>query len=319
MLKTDPVNELLSRKNCPEHSTTPEQDQQKSISIAIIGKPNAGKSSLLNKLIGQKISIVTPKVQTTRTIITGIVSIKNTQLVILDTPGIFEPKKQLEKAMVRCAWSSLHGVDLVLMLLDSTQNIDQVTLQILKKLQNLPINLLFLLNKIDIPSKYLETIDKSLKAYNNANTLKISVRTGKNIHKLLDFLQQQAKFAPWLYEKDDITNLSMRFLAAEVTREQLFLQLHQELPYNLTVHTESWQENNDLSIKICQVIIVTKESYKSIILGKNGIKIKEIGYNARLEMQKAFDCRIHLFLFIKVRELWQDDAQIYRDMRLQKI
>ncbi len=293
---------------------------QKTITICIIGKPNAGKSSLLNKLIGQKISIVTNKVQTTRSIITGIVTIKDTQLIILDTPGIFEPKKQLEKAMVRCAWSSLHGVDIVLLIIDSTKPIDQFTLQILKKLQNLKINLIFLLNKIDIPSKYIEEIENIIRSqFIDANIFKISVLNGENINNLLSYIQSQAKRSPWLYEEDDVTNLPMRFLAAEITREQLFLNLHQELPYNLTVQTEMWQENNDKSIKIHQVIVVSKNSYKTIILGKNGCKIKEIGSKARIEMQLAFDCKIHLFLFVKVRELWENDPHSYSHMRLQQV
>ncbi|WP_341747351.1 GTPase Era [Candidatus Tisiphia endosymbiont of Dascillus cervinus] len=293
---------------------------QKTISLCIIGKPNAGKSSLLNKLIGQKISIVTNKVQTTRSIITGIVTIKDTQLIILDTPGIFEPKKQLEKAMVRCAWSSLYGVDLVLLIIDSTKPIDQFTLQILKKLQTLKINLIFLLNKIDNPSEYLEEIENTLKSQFIDNyILKTSVLSGKNINKLLNYIQSQAKESPWLYEEDDVTNLPMRFLAAEITREQLFLNLHQELPYNLTVQTEMWQENNDKSIKIHQVIVVSKNSYKTIILGNNGCKIKEIGSKARIEMQLAFDCKIHLFLFVKVRELWENDPHSYRYMRLKQV
>lgn len=293
---------------------------QKTISLCIIGKPNAGKSSLLNKLIGQKISIVTNKVQTTRSIITGIVTIKDTQLIILDTPGIFEPKKQLEKAMVRCAWSSLHGVDLVLLIIDSTKPIDQFTLQILKKLQTLKINLIFLLNKIDIPSQYTEEIENIIRSqFIDANIFKISVLNGENINNLLNYIQSQADLSPWLYEEDDVTNLPMRFLAAEITREQLFLNLHQELPYNLTVQTEMWQENNDKSIKIHQVIVVSKNSYKTIILGNNGCKIKEIGSKARIEMQLAFDCKIHLFLFVKVRELWENDPHSYSHMRLKQV
>ncbi len=312
----------MDQENVQQTSPNQLSGKQKVLSIAIIGKPNVGKSSLLNKLIGEKLSIVTPKVQTTRTIITGIVTIKDTQLIILDTPGIFEPKKQLEKAMVRCAWSSLHGVDLVLMMLDSAKDIDQMTLQILERLQNFKINLLFLLNKVDIPSKYLEKIEEILKPY-GCNTLKISALSGKNIPQLLNFLLKQAKPAPWLYAQDDLTNLPMRFLAEEITREQLFLQLHQELPYNLTVQTENWQEDsehkNDKSIKISQVIIVSKDSYKAMILGKNGSKIKEIGYKARIEIQQAFDCKIHLFLFVKVRQLWENDPLSYSYMRLQKI
>jgi GTP-binding protein Era len=293
---------------------------QKTISLCIIGKPNAGKSSLLNKLIGKKISIVTNKVQTTRFIITGIVTIKDTQLIILDTPGIFEPKKQLEKAMVRCAWSSLHGVDLVLLIIDSTKPIDQFILQILRKLRDLKINLIFLLNKIDIPSQYIEEIENIIGSqFIDANIFKISVLNGENINNLLNYIQSQAELSPWLYEEDDVTNLPMRFLAAEITREQLFLNLHQELPYNLTVQTEMWQENNDKSIKIHQVIVVSKNSYKTIIVGKNGCKIKEIGSKARIEMQLAFDCKIHLFLFVKVRELWENDPHSYSHMRLRQV
>lgn len=310
------------QKDLPQTTSNQPDFKQKLLSIAIIGKPNVGKSSLLNKLIGHKLSIVTPKVQTTRTIITGVVTIKDTQLIILDTPGIFEPKKQLEKAMVKCSWSSLHSSDLVLMMIDSTKAMDQSTLHILQQLQNFKINLLFLLNKIDIASKYLAEIEETLKSQNH-NFLKISVISGKNIQQLLNILLKKAKLAPWLYASDDLTNLPMRFLAEEITREQLFLQLHQELPYNLTVQTEDWQENlatpqRDQSIKISQVIIVSKDSYKSMILGQNGSKIKEIGYKARLEMQQAFDCKIHLFLFVKVRELWENDPVAYNFMRLQK-
>lgn len=293
------------------------QEQQKSLSLCIIGKPNAGKSSLLNKLIGSKISIVTPKVQTTRSIITGIVTLEDTQLIILDTPGIFEPKKKLEKAMVRCAWSSLHGVDLVLLIIDSTKPLDQLTLQILERLKTLKINILFLLNKIDIPFNYSEEIENNIKSqFPDSNVFKISVLSGKNINALLTYIKTQANLAEWVYAEDDITNLPMRFLAAEITREQLFLNLHQELPYNLTVQTEMWQEHNDKSVKINQVIVVSRDSYKTIILGKNGSKIREIGTNARLEMQKAFDCKIHLFLFVKVRELWENDPHSYSHMRL---
>lgn len=297
-----------------------ERTQQKTISLAIIGKPNAGKSSLLNKLIGQKISIVTPKVQTTRSIITGIVTLKNTQLIILDTPGIFQPKKKLEKAMVRCAWSSLHSADIILLIIDSTKPIDDATIKILEKLHHLKIKVVFLLNKIDVPTKYLPEIENIITTrFPDAKIIKISVLSGQNIDKLLIYLKNQAKITPWLYSEDDITNLPMRFLAAEITREQLFLQLHQELPYNLTVQTEIWQENKDKAVKIHQVIIVSRDSYKTIILGKNGSKIKEIGTMARMEMQAAFDCKIHLFLFVKIREFWENDPDSYNHMRLQQI
>lgn len=290
---------------------------QKTISVCIIGRPNSGKSTLLNKLIGQKISIVTPKVQTTRSIITGIVTIKDTQIILYDTPGIFEPKSRLEKAMVRCAWSSLHSADIVMLIIDSLKPLDEITCDILKKLSSLKIIPVFLLNKIDVKSQYIENIQASLNAtHPESLILLISALSGKNIDELLEYITAQAKFSPWLYEEDDMTDLPMRFLAAEITREQLFLNLHQELPYKLTVQTESWEERPDKSIKIYQVIVVTREGYKTMILGKNGSKIKEIGAQARKEMEEFFNCRIHLFLFVKVRELWEDNPDFYRHMKL---
>jgi len=292
------------------------QSTQKTISLCIIGKPNAGKSSLLNKIIKQKISIVTPKVQTTRSIITGIITIEDTQIIILDTPGIFEPKKQLEKAMVRCAWSSLHSVDIVMLIIDSEKPLDSFTYQILERLKSVKIKLVFLLNKIDLKSKYLaETVKQLTTDFPNIMLFLISVFSGENIDNLLSYIISQATPTKWLYEADDVTNLPMRFLAAEITREQLFLNLHEELPYNLTVQTEAWEEYRNKSIKINQVIIVSRESYKTIILGKNGAKIKEIGCLARLEMEKSFDCKIHLFLFVKVRD-WEISPDAYQHMRL---
>ena len=234
--------------------------EQKTISVCVIGKPNAGKSSLLNHVIGQKISIVTPKVQTTRSQITGIITIKDTQIIMLDTPGIFEPKKQLERAMVRCAWSSLHGVD-------------------------------------------------------NPKIFKISALSGAGIDELLKYLCSIATNSPWQYEKDDITTSPMRFLAAEITRERLFLNLHEELPYNMTVQTETWEEKNG-ALYIHQAIIVARENHKMMILGKNGAKIKEISSMARLEMEKSFETKVHLFLFVKVRELWENMPEFYHSMGL---
>lgn len=290
---------------------------QKTVSVCIIGRPNSGKSTLLNKLIGQKISIVTPKVQTTRSIITGIVTIKDTQIILYDTPGIFEPKSRLEKAMVRCAWSSLHSADIVMLIIDSLKPLDKITLEILKKLSSLKITPVFLLNKIDVTSKYFADIQAMLTAAHPKNLVfPISALVGKNIDELLEYIISQAKPSPWLYEEDDMTDLPMRFIAAEITREQLFLNLHQELPYKLTVQTESWEERGNKSVKIHQVIVVTRESYKIIILGKNGSKIKEIGAQARQEMEQFFNCKVHLFLFVKVRELWEDNPDFYRHMKL---
>jgi len=292
------------------------QLSKKTISVSIIGKPNAGKSSLLNKMIGQKISIVTPKVQTTRSIITGIVTIDDTQIIILDTPGIFEPSKNLERAMVRCAWSSIHSADIVMMIIDSTKDLGKQSLNILTKLVELKIKPIFLLNKIDLNPIYLSTISEYItEHFKDAPIFQISALSGKNINNLMDYICSQAQTSQWLYEEDDVTNLPMRFLASEITREQLFLNLHEELPYNLTVQTEAWQENKDKSVKINQVIIVSKENYKMIILGKRGEKIKEIGTKARLEIEKSLGFKVHLFLFIKVRD-WEKSPEFYHYMGL---
>lgn len=292
------------------------KNNQSILSVAIIGRPNVGKSSLLNLLIGQKISIVTHKTGTTRSAITGIVNVKNTQLILLDTPGIFEPKKSLEKAMVRCAWASLHNVDVVALVIDSTKNLDDGVLQIIKRLKAQKINTIFVLNKVDLGlSKHRELTSALLQTSENPTIFNISAKTGYGIKQLLKYFCSIAEQSEWVYEKDDITNLPMRFFASEITREQLFLKLDEELPYNLTVQTETWTEMDNGSIKINQVIVVSKENYKMIILGKNGSKIKEIGSKARLELEKFLDCRVHLFLFVKVRD-WEDSPEYYDYMGL---
>lgn len=291
---------------------------QKTVSVCIIGRPNSGKSTLLNRIISEKLSIVTPKVQTTRSIITGIITLKDTQIILYDTPGIFEPKGTLEKAMVRCAWSSLHSADIVMLIVDSLKPLDSITHDILNKLRSLNVVPVLLLNKIDVESKYINDTKAFLtKNYSDSLLFPISALSGKNIQKkLLEYIISKAKVAPWLYEEDDITDLPMRFIAAEITREQLFLGLQQELPYKLTVQTEKWEELKDKSVKINQVIIVSRESYKTIILGKNGSKIKELGVKSRMQMQQFFGFPVHLFLFVKVRELWEDNPNYYEYMKI---
>lgn len=286
-------------------------EDQKLLSACIIGKPNAGKSTLLNRIIGQKISIVSPKVQTTRSMITGIVTLEDTQLILFDTPGIFEAKRKLEKAMVRCAWSSLNGADLVVLILDSSVKIDKTTTHIISRLKELNKTIVFLLNKIDINCKcYSDNLNYLNDECPDSVKFNISALKGNGVDGFVAFLKANAKKSPWLYENDDMTNLPMRFLAAEITREQLFLQLDQELPYNLTVENESWKVQKDGSVKVNQVIIVSKEGYKTIILGKKGERIKEIGTKARISMESLFGLKIHLFLFIKVRKSWEDSVCI---------
>lgn len=294
-----------------------QSNSKQSLSVCIIGKPNAGKSTLLNRIIGQKISIVTPKVQTTRSIITGIVTFGSVQLVLFDTPGIFEPKKKLEKAMVRCAWSSLNSADIIVLIIDSSTKLDDITREIVKKVSLLNKKTVFLMNKIDLKSKYF--IDNASfldKTAPNARLFNISALEGKGVDDFLSYLKENASCSGWLYDEDDVTNLPVRFLASEITREQLFLKLEQELPYNLTVDYESWEEQKNGSVKINQVIVVSRDSHKNMIIGKNGSKIKEIGTAARANIEKLLDHKVHLFLFVKVRKNWEDNPEFYHTMGL---
>lgn len=294
-----------------------ESDLRKSLSVCIIGKPNAGKSTLLNHIIGQKISIVTPKVQTTRSIITGIITIDDVQLVLFDTPGIFEPKKKLEKAMVRCAWSSLNSADIIVLIVDSSTKLDDMMQEIVKRISTLGKPIVFLMNKIDLKSKYfLDNVSFIDKSSPGSRLFNISALSGNGVPVFLDYLKSQATNTGWMYNEDEMTNLPARFLASEITREQLFLQLEQELPYNLTVEYETWEEKNDGSVKINQVIIVTRDSYKQMIIGKNGSRIKEVGSIARANIEKLLGCKIHLFLFVKVRKNWESNPESYHTMGL---
>lgn len=288
---------------------------KKTLSVCIVGKPNSGKSTLLNYIIGEKISIVTPKVQTTRSIITGIVTFEDVQLVLFDTPGIFEPKKKLEKAMVRCAWSSLGSADMIVLIIDGSMKIDDGIKDIIYRISESGKPITFLLNKIDIKTKYaVENISFLQKIAPKARIFNVSALKGKNVNDFLEYLKQSAHSSGWGYDADDITNLPSRFLATEITREQLFLKLEQELPYNLTVESESWEEQEGGSVKVNQAIIVSRENYKNMIIGKKASKIKEIGTQARINIEKLLGQKVHLFLFVKVRKNWEDNPEIYHAM-----
>ncbi|WP_202149007.1 GTPase Era [Candidatus Sarmatiella mevalonica] len=311
--------------------------QNKIITAAIIGKPNAGKSSLLNLLIREKISIVTHKVQTTRSMITGIVTIGDVQIILRDTPGIFSPNRRLEKAMVRMAWSCVSGVDLVMLILDSTHEMDEDTMDLLNTLQKRAINPVFLLNKVDLPHNICDSLEEKILAmFPQSQCLRISAITGQGVHQtnydvvndansakphqsLLDLLLANAHVGEWLYHEDEITNLDMRFLTQEITREVLFFNVHHELPYDLTVETELWEEEvndrDEHEVKINQVIFVTREGQKRIIIGQGGQMIKKIGSIARTQIEALLGYKVHLFLFVKVRD-WQNNPEFYRNIGL---
>lgn len=294
---------------------------QKTIVVSILGLPNCGKSTFLNQIVGQKIAIVTPKRQTTRSMITGIITQEHIQYVFLDTPGIFTPQKPLEKAMMRCAWSSMRGADLVLLMIDASLKLNRQVIDIINKLISQKIHFCVVLNKIDIcRANILTALVKELQEIvSNYNIFFISATKGTGIEPLFTYLASIAPIRPWLYDKDEVTNVSMRFLAQEITREQLFLQLHQELPYNITVLHEKWEQQHDGSIKIYQAIIVNKANYKSMIIGKQGQRIKTIGQNARIEMQRTFNLAISLYLFVKVEANWEQDYSLYNAMGLKRI
>ncbi|MCC2646872.1 MAG: GTPase Era [Rickettsiaceae bacterium] len=288
--------------------------------ICIIGKPNAGKSTLLNTIIGQKISIVTPKVQTTRSSITGITTINDTQLVFIDTPGIFLPKKKLEKAMVRAAWSSIIGSDFAAVIVDSTKYIDDDIKRIFSYLNEQKIQPIILLNKTDLASdEQISAVKTEVKSVTEPRIIfEISALKGTNCNELTDYLIANCPESEWLYAEDEVTNAPMRFLSSEITREQLFLNLSQELPYNLTVETEKWQDLQNNECIIHQVIYVARDSHKMIVLGHKGKMIKKISENSRKEIESALDIKAHLYLFVKVRANWEDNPLMYEYMGLKR-
>ena len=286
--------------------------------VALVGAPNAGKSTLLNQLVGEKVSIVTPKVQTTRTRITAICMAGQTQIVFVDTPGIFTPKRRLEKSMVRAAWSGAHDADLVVLLVDAARGVDGDTVRITDGLKQVGRQAILALNKVDVVKKpKLLALAAALEAEARfTDIFMISALTGDGIDDLKGALAERLPTGPWHYPADQLADIPERLLAAEITREKLFLRLHQELPYASTVETERWQERPDGSVRIEQVIYVQRNTQKPIVLGKGGRTIKTIGALAREDMEQMFDRRVHLFLFVKVRAKWLDDPERYRQMGL---
>lgn len=274
--------------------------------IALLGCPNAGKSTLLNRLVGSKISIVSPKVQTTRNIINGIAMAGNAQLVFIDTPGIFLPKKTLEKAMVKAAWEGTAGADTTALLIDAKKGLDAGTMLILEAIIQKKLKAVAIINKIDLVERsVLLELAQQLDSYGVFERIfMISAYKGDGVEDVKSYLATNAPTAPWMYPEDEITTLPRRFLTAEITREQLFMRLDQELPYSLTVETEKWEELKNGGVKVHQVIYVLKESQKMIIVGKGGSMIKIIGESARRQMERLLEQKVHLFLFVKVKENW---------------
>jgi len=286
--------------------------------IALVGAPNAGKSTLLNQLVRAKISIVTPKVQTTRSRVLGIAVEGTAQLVFVDTPGIFAPKRRLERAMVAAAWVGAQDADIIVLLVDATRGIDADTVHIVEGLKAAGRHAILALNKVDIvkPERLLGLAETLSKEGIFEPVYMLSGLTGSGVDDLRHHLVATIPEGPWLFPEDQLSDLPQRLMAAEATREQVFLQLHDELPYASTVETDSWEEFKNGSVKISQTIYVQRDSQKAIVLGHEGSQIKRIGARARRELERLFDRRVHLFLFVKVREGWTDDRERYEAMRL---
>jgi GTPase len=286
--------------------------------VALIGAPNAGKSTLVNALVGTKVSIVTPKAQTTRALIRGIATDGAAQLILVDTPGIFAPRRRLDRAMVGTAWGSAQDADIAALVVDSRKGVADDDDAVLRGFADVRAPKLLLLNKVDLVAKpallaLTQTLNERL-AF--AATFMISALTGDGVADLKRWLGTHVPAGPWLYPEDQIADAPLRHLAAEITREKLYLRLHQELPYQSTVETEVWKELKDGAVRIEQTIFVERESQRKIVLGKGGQTIKAIGAAARADIATAIEQPVHLFLFVKVREGWGDDPERYREMGL---
>ncbi len=288
--------------------------------IALIGEPNAGKSTLLNRMVGAKVSIVTHKVQTTRARIRGVAMEGDAQLVFVDTPGLFKPRRRLDRAMVAAAWGGAADADVVVLMVEAHRGITEGVERILEGLEEIGQGrkVALAINKIDrVQSEVLLTLTSDLNArYAFSETFMISAEKGHGVDDLRKWLAGEVPEGPWLYPEDQIADLPMRMIAAEMTREKLTLRLHQELPYQLTVETENWEERKDGSAKIDQVIYVMRDGHKGIVLGKRGETIKAVSQAARAELEEFLDRKIHLFLQVKVRPNWLEESERYSEMGL---
>lgn len=288
--------------------------------VALIGAPNAGKSTLLNQLVGAKVSIVSRKVQTTRTQVRGIAMHGRAQIVFVDTPGLFRPKRRLDKAMVTSAWSGATDADLVGLLIDATKHDEPENLELIERTKEIRQPVFLILNKVDLlrDKDQLLPISAALTARRAfEHVFMVSALTGSGGARILDWLAERLPPGPWLYPEDQVSDAPLRFLAAEITREKIYERLHDELPYRSTVETDSWTQRPDGSVRIEQTIFVERESQRKIVLGKGGATIKAIGQSARRDIAEAAEAKVHLFLHVKVREGWENDPERYREMGLE--
>ena len=288
--------------------------------VALIGEPNAGKSTLLNKMVGAKISIVTHKVQTTRTRIRGVSIEDQSQIIFIDTPGLFQPRRRLDRAMVAAAWSGAADSDITLLLVEANRGLTEGVDKIISSISETGLNgkLALVINKIDkVDVNDLLSLSKKINEHHPfIETFMISAEKGRGVDDLKRWLALNLPEGPWLYPDDQISDMPLRMIAAEITREKLTLRLHQELPYQLTVETEKWEEKSDKSLRIEQMIYLSKLSHKGIVLGKKGETIKAISTASRLSLEEFLGSKVHLFLRLKVREKWMDETERYSEMGL---
>ena len=288
--------------------------------VALIGEPNAGKSTLLNKMVGAKISIVTHKVQTTRTRIRGVSIEDQSQIIFIDTPGLFKPRRRLDRAMVAAAWSGAADSDITLLLVEANRGLTEGVGKIISSISETGLNgkLALVINKIDkVDVNDLLSLSKKINEHHPfTETFMISAEKGKGVDDLKRWLALNLPEGPWLYPGDQISDMPLRMIAAEITREKLTLRLHQELPYQLTVETEKWEEKSDKSLRIEQMIYLAKLSHKGIVLGKKGETIKAISTASRLSLEEFLGSKVHLFLRLKVREKWMEETERYSEIGL---
>ncbi len=286
--------------------------------VAVVGAPNAGKSTLVNALVGQKVAIVSPKAQTTRTRLMGIAIQDEVQILLVDTPGIFEPRRRLDRAMVAAAWEGAHGADLIALVVDGKGGIGPKVTAIAEALAGRREPKYLILNKVDIADKgkLLQHVERLHAIAPFTETFFVSATTGDGVPELKNALAAAMPAGPWHFPEDQVSDATERMLAAEVTREQLYLQLHAELPYASAVETEAYKERPDGSVEIHQQILVARPTQRAIVLGKQGSRIKEIGAKARAELAALLGHPVHLYLHVKVKENWDEDRGVYRDIGL---